>query len=381
MVSARGKPSSGGKVQKAATGQAFLVDLPESDRGRWAEMTASQRAKAKARLAAFLEWQSGEKSLEDAVSASGLSRSRFYRLAADWKAAPALASLGVFTGSGASRERLDSNAVNALQTVVKDVVMLNEGAKVSHLVRIMVERAKVDEKKLPGALRLREIVENEKRRVAATGEAGHTVMFDCTAINLPQDDGRPHVMFVLVDKGTRLILGAAVGPTADATGGYARVAADAQARISGSLKGLPWALRASQIYLTAGNDVEAAQDLVMDLRMAGVNPVQLKSLPRRYGGYFRQVIGERIGRIAITPSRTEKGIAAPDNGDMSFWSGDEAEAAVARAVDKHNASVLADMPASLGARMPDDLEKTLVLLAASKDGRRDVYGVEPANGA
>ena len=381
MGSRGSKSASVGNDRKSEIVTALPIGLPESDRGRWAEMTASQRLKAAARLKAFQDWQSGKKSIEDAVSASGLSRSRFYRLAADWKAAPALAALGVFSGSGASRERLDPDAVNALRGVVKDVVMFNEGAQVSHLVRIMVERAKVDQDKLPGALRLREIVENEKRRVAATGEAGHTVMFDSTAINLPQDDGRPHVMFVLVDKGTRLIFGAAVGPTADAAGGYARVAADAQARISDSLKGLPWALRTSQIYMTAGSDVQAAQDLVFGLRVAGVNPVQLKSLPRRYGGYFRQVIGERIGRIAITPSRTEKGIAAPDNGDMRFWSGDEAEAAVARAVDKHNASVLADMPASLGARMPDDLEKTLILLAESKDSRPDVYRVDPGRGA
>lgn len=363
MVSGRGKSELDGRESNSVLGNAFPIGLPESDRGRWFGMTASQRTKAATRLGAFQKWQLDETRLEDAVSASGLSRSRFYRLAAAWKAAPLLASLGVSTGSGAARERLDPDVINALQAVVKDVVMLNEGASVSHLVRIMVERSKVDEKNLPGALRLREIVENEKRRVAATGEAGHTVMFDCTAINLPQADGRPHVMFVLVDKGTRLILGAAVGPSADAAAGYARVAADVYAGISNGLKTLPWAFRTSQIYLTAGIDVAAAEELVLDLRKAGVRTVQLKRVPRRFGGYFRQVIGERVGRIAITPSRTEKGTATPDNGDMNPWSELEAQAAVTQAVEQHNVSVLADMPATSGSRMPDDLEKTLALLA------------------
>lgn len=364
MVSERGKPASGGKEKEDAIAKGFPTGLPESDCGRWAELTASQRAKAAIRLAAFRSWQSGEKSLEDAVTASGLSRSRFYRLAADWKVAPSLGALGVFTGSGAARERLDIGAVSALQAVVKDVVMLNEGASVSQLVRIMVERSNVYEKKLPGALRLRQIVENEKRRIAATGEAGHTVMLDCTAINLPQAGGRPHVMFILVDKGTRLILGAAVGPSADATVGYARVTADVRARISSGLADLPWSLRVSQIYLTAGLDIAAAERVVLDLRRAGVRTVQLKRVPRRYGGYFRQVVGERIARIAITPSRTERGAATPDNGDMTTWSAGEAAAAVAQAVDQHNAGVLVSLPDGEGSRMPDDLDKTLTLLAS-----------------
>jgi hypothetical protein len=341
----------------------FPSGLPESDRGRWAELTVAQRANAAKRLRAFRAWQSGNQSLNDAVAASGLSLSRFYRLAAAWKATPSLAALGVFRGSGAARERLDPEVIGALQAVVKDVVMLNDGAPVSQLVRIMVERSGVEEKKLPGALRLREIVENERRRVAATGEAGHTVMFDCSAINLPQADGRPHVMFVLVDKGTRLILGAAVGPSADATDGYARVAADVRARTSNDLANVPWSLRASQIYLTAGLDVAAAENIVLNLREAGVRTVQLKRVPRRYGGYFRQVIGDRIGRIAITPARTEQGAATPDNGDMRPWTESEAMAAVAHAVDEHNAGVLQDLPDGAGSRMPDDLDKTLTLLA------------------
>lgn len=364
MIAKRGKPTSGSNGKEEAVG-GFPTGLPDSDRGRWAEMTVGQRAKAAKRLAAFRGWQSGEMNLDYAVAASGLSRSRFYRLAAAWKAAPSLAALGVSTGSGAARERLDPEAVNALQAVVKEVVMLNEGASVSQLVRIMVERSGVDESKLPGTLRLREIVENEKRRIAATGEAGHTVMFDCTAINLPKADGRPHVMFVLVDKGTRLILGAAVGPSADATMGYARVAADVRARTSSRLANLPWSLRVSQIYLTAGLDVAAAESVVLDLRKAGVRTVQLKRVPRRYGGYFRQVVGDRIGRIAITPTRTEEGAATPDNGDMRPWSEGEAMAAVAQAVDQHNASVIADLPAGADSRMPDDLDKTLTLLEAA----------------
>lgn len=365
MVAGVNKPTLGKTGTEYGLEHAFPAALPESDRGRWAEMTASQRAKAAQRLAAFQAWQSGKMELEEAVAASGLSRSRFYRLAADWRAAPALAALGVFTGSGAARERLDPDAVNALQAVVNDVVVLNEGASVSQLVRLMVEQAGVEAEKLPGALRLRQIVEDERRRIAATGEAGHTVMFDCTAINLPRSDHRPHVMFALVDKGTRLIFGAAIGSAADARAGYASAAADAEERLSKHLTDLPWSLRVSQIYLTAGEDLREAQDLLWDLRDAGVQTAQLKRMPRRYGGYFRQVVGNRIGRIAITPSRTEHGSAAPDNGDMTPWSEAEAAAAVAQAVEQHNARTMEHLPRNSEGRMPDDLEKTLEVLTSS----------------
>lgn len=365
MVSGVNKPALGKTRKEGSLESGFPAALPDSDRGRWAEMTASQRAKAAQRLAAFQDWQSGTRDLDEAVAASGLSRSRFYRLAADWRAAPALAALGVFTGSGAARERLDPGAVNALQAVVNDVVILNEGASVSQLVRLMVEQAGVEPAKLPGAIRLRQIVEDERRRIAATGEAGNTIMFDCTAINLPRSDHRPHMLFALVDKGTRLIFGAAIGSAADARAGYARVAADAQERLSRHLADLPWSLRVSQIYFTAGEDLEEAEDLLWDLRDAGVHTAQLKRMPRRYGGYFRQVVGERIGRIAITPSRTEHGPAAPDNGDMTPWSEAEAAAAVAQAVEQHNARMMEHLPESSGRRMPDDLAKTLRVLISS----------------
>lgn len=338
--------------------------LPDSESSRLAALTPAQRSKAVARYRAFHGWQSRELSFDEAVAASGLSRSRFYRLAADWRAAPSLAALGVSSNAKVPRERLDPVAVGKLQSVVADVVRLNEGASTSQLVRLMVERAGLNQAQLPGTTRLRDIVENEKRRVAATGEAGHTVMFDCTAINLPQQDGRPHILFALVDKGTRLILGAAVGPTADTTRGYAQVALDVWKRTSASLSDLLWAQRNAQIYLTAGLDIAAAEGEVLALMKAGVRTVQLKRSPRRYGSYFREVIGDRIGRVAITPSRTEEGEALPDNGDMTPWSEDEAAAAVSHAVEQHNAVVLADTPLRGGTPMPDDLNKALRLLAA-----------------
>jgi citrate lyase gamma subunit len=334
----------------------FPLGLPESERARWNAMTQAQRKKAAARISAFEGWRTGTLGIDDAVKASDLSRSRFYRLAAEWRAAPSLSALGALTGSGAAVTRLDPDAVNALQAVVSKVVRLNAGASVSQLIRLMVEQANVPEDKLPGAVRLRQIVDNELRRVAATGDAGYAVQFDCSAINLPAPDRRPYILFACIDTGTRLIMGSAVAEEANADEGYRVAAADAQRRIAGPLAKLPWALRLTRIELTAGIDIEKSVEMVWQLRDAGVQAnVQLSRVDKRFGKYFRQVVGERIGRVAITPRRTTSGIAAPDNGDFSPWTLADAAAAVTTAVDEHNSGILRELDANARGGPPEDL--------------------------
>lgn len=347
------------------TEMSYPPSLPEDDRAEWALMAPSQRERAARRLAAFEAWFAGDLGIADAVKRSGLSRSRFYRLAADWRESPGLKALGAAVGSGASGSRLDPKAVNALQAVVAKVVRLNEGAKVSQLVRLMIEAANIPEgAELPGETRLRRIVEDELRRAAGQGEAGSEVRFDCTAINLPQENGRPHILFACLDKGTRAILGYSVQPTADVAVGYGAAAADALRRIETGLSALPWTLRTKQMVLTAGTDTDASIALVEKLIEAGVQgSVQLTQLPKRFGRYYRELVGTRLGRIEITPARTAEGSAMPDAGDMTPWSGAEANAAVGVIVEQHNADVVASLPNPGGGRVPDDLLLALETLA------------------
>ncbi len=344
----------------------YPPSLPENDRDEWDLMAPSQRERAARRLAAFEKWHMREIDIGDALKLSGLSRSRFYRLAAEWKAAPGLKVLGAAAGSGSAGSRLDPKAVNALQAVVAQVVRYNHGAKVSQLVRMMVEAAKLPEGvRLPGEPRLRRMVEDELRRVEGLSEAGSEVRFDCTAVNLPQQDGRPHILFVCIDKGTRAILGYSVQPIPDAPVGYAAAAADAVRRIDSDLLSLPWSLRMRQLLVTAGPDSTASIALLDKLLKAGVGgSLQLTQAPKRFGRYFRELVGTRVGRMEITPARTEQGLAMPDAGDMTPWTGPDAAAAVGAIVKQHNADVLKSFPAGPGGRVPDDLRLALDILAA-----------------
>lgn len=342
---------------------AFPDLLPESDRKRWEAMTPVQRARASDRLAAIAGWRAGEIALDQALASSGLSRTRFYAVAADFRATGSLKSLGAFAGVGASRKRLDPDAVNALQAVVSDVVAMNNGASVLQMVRLMVEASGVDESRLPGSTRLREIVDAEIRRVEATGQAGHALKLDVTAINLPRADGRPHIMFTLIDEGTRLVFGACTAGLPEEEAGYRAAATDALSRLSGSLSSLRWADRLVRIEITVGADRDAGPALRACLVHGGVHAhVQLARA--RYGRYFRKLIGPRIGRVEITPLRTEEGLAVPDNGDMTPWTDEAATVAVQLAVDQHNAAILQALDVKSGRQvMPDDLSRSLEILA------------------
>jgi hypothetical protein len=141
-------------------------------------------------LNAIEGWNAGSLDIEAALRLTDLSRSRFYRMAAEWRSTASLAALGAFAGTGGTKSRLDPDSVNSLQAVVAEVVAMNVGASVSQLVQLMVQQAGVSTGKLPGMSTLRSIVETELRRVRASGEAGNALKLDCTAINLPRAGGR-----------------------------------------------------------------------------------------------------------------------------------------------------------------------------------------------
>jgi len=347
-----------------ASGSDFPESLSDSDLAVWTAMTPAQRTRARRRLEAILAWQAGDISLESALEASGLSRTRFYTVSAEFRASRTLASLGAFAGSRASRQRLNPEAVNALQAAVADVVAMNDGASVSELVRLLVDAVDIDKQKLPGSTRLRSIVETELRRKQATGQAGHAVKLGLSAINLPRADGRPHILFTLIDEGTQLILGAWSGGTTNETEGYRHAARNALERIGGVLSELKWAERLIRIDIEVGGDRERSAAFRSRLIEADLG-AGINIAPTRYGRYFRKLIGPRIGRIEITPGRTEKGEASPDNGDMTPWTDDAARTALTIAVDHHNMEVLKDLGQITGRSvMPDGLDKALRVLTS-----------------
>ncbi|MCH2239764.1 MAG: hypothetical protein MK060_17960 [Blastomonas sp.] len=343
-------------VRSISVDEQFPAELPEIERARWQTMTVYQRSLAANRIKAFVGWQAGELSLADALVLAKLSKSRFYRLAAKWHDTPNLDAVGAFTGTaGGKSSRLDPLVVNALQAVVPEVVRLNQGSSVRRLVNLMKERVKIPEDDLPSELRLRKFVEDELRRVSATGMAGHAIRFDCTAIDIPQADRRPFIMFAAIDTGTRLVLGVAVLESATAIKGYAMAAADALDRIPSDFGGLSWTDRVARIEITAGADIDPSMELVESLSQRVGALVQLARAPKRFGRYLRRSVGDGIGRILFTPARTLTGDAAPNTKDMTPWMFENAQGAVREAVSAYNKAILATLTDAVSKPVPGEL--------------------------
>lgn len=330
----------------------YPPELPASDREKWASMTAKQRKKANQRIVAFNAWHSGEMEVDAAVEASDLkSKSRFYNLAAGWRRSPSLEALGALVGSGAAKTRMDKNAVNALQAVVPKVVRENPNAKVSELVRLMLAAAgdQLKGTKLPGPVRLRQFVETELRRYKATGQAGTDIRFDCCAVDIPREGGRPFIMFASIDAGTRLILGSAVTDEPATLPGYRLAAEDALPRINGEFAKLDWSDRLERIAIVAGADITASEELaqtLQDIADEGQSQkisMSVAKVEKRFGRYIRESVGDTLGRVLFTPRRTLEGDALPTNKDMTPWSLADATAAVRVAAAAYNQKILMEL--------------------------------------
>lgn len=344
---------------------AFGGTVPASEAAAWAKLTPAQRDRAGRRLAALLEWAEGTGALgaTDAAVRADVSLSRFYRIAAAWREAPTLAALGTFAAGTGRKTKLVAHAVNALQSALPRVVGLNRGAAVSTLVELLINESGVDREELPGTTKLREMVEGELRRVSAENDAGNAVVFDCVATSLPREDRRPHVLFACIDRGTRTILGIALGDVGDSRTAYVRTARDALDTIA-SLP-LPWGRRLKRMEITAGEDVAACELLIAGLTSAMPGPnFQLASRAKRYGRYLRSLVGPRMGAIVFTPTRTVVGEAMAVNGDMHPWSERDALAAIRSAAEAHNRGLPVDDVDAADCEPPPSLSGALRELAA-----------------
>ena len=334
----------------------FLSGLSSADRKRWDTLTPARRRDAEARFDVFEQWTQGNLSAEEAIGRFGKSPSRFYRLAAQWRERPGLDALGVGVRAPRSRAKLDPHIVNALQSKVAEVVRLNADASVSRQADLLLEAAGFRGEKPIGTTALRKIVETERRRIVASGRVGHQISLDCTAINLPQESGRPYILYVLADVGTGLALGWCHGKSVDVVAGYAAAAKSALEWMTGAGPALPWSARLTQTVLVAGPDGDRSKALVERLMREKIGGNVLRaSGPRRFGSQFRKLYGERLGRIQITPARTLDGEALPDNGNMTPWTTSEVREELRRTFDGHNESIMGDLDHSTDSKPPASL--------------------------
>ncbi|HZG09092.1 MAG TPA: hypothetical protein VEZ70_08950 [Allosphingosinicella sp.] len=330
----------------------------------WRRLTPAQRARAVQRFEALRRWWGGTR-VEDAARIAGeISVSRFYRIAAEWRSSPSLASLGIFAGARARRSKLGDDVLDALSAAARQVVLLHGDMSTRALVDRMVRFARLpDDVKLPGMTKLREIVQAEQRRIASSMPLGQVLFSDCVAISLPRADGRPHIAFLCMDAGTGAVLGVGVGTIDEVVSGHARAANDALRMIDDSGAQWRWSNVFSVMRVTAGEDVARISKLMHELNVRYRDThFILERGERRYGRLIAKAVGPRLGRVTFTPTRTSSGEALATNGEMTPWSEAEAYDALRRAADAHNQT--AGLSRSGSAEPPPRLKEALVTLGA-----------------
>lgn len=350
--------------------EAFKSDGVAGEADVWRRLTPAQRLRAITRFEALRRWEDGRGRIdvEEAARLAGdMSISRFYRIAAEWRRAPSLASLGVFARGGARKSKLGDDVLDALSTAARQAILLHGRMSTSALVDRMLRIARVPrDAKLPGMTKLREIVRAEERRIASSMPLGLVLLSDCVATSLPRADGRPHIAFLCMDGGTGAILGVAVGTIEKVVWGHACAANDALRTIE--VKGEQW--RWSNVFsimrITAGEDAARITKVMHELN-ARYPETQfiLERDERRYGRLIANAVGPRLARVAFTPTRTLSGEALATNGDMTAWSEADAYDALRRAADAHNEA--ADLFRSGSAELPPNLYEALATLGSKQD--------------
>ena len=320
----------------------------------FATMPTDRREAALARIPVLRRWveEPGEMTAAEAAAQARVAVSRFYEIAAAWKSSPTLSSLGTFAKRpGRKGPRLVGEVVNTIQSILPGLVTAaGKNPKTTTIVTSLVDHPRLAGASLPHVNTLRTMVGRERRRQRAEQLVGVRPGLDASACELLRNDGRYHVIFAVVDRTSRLILGFSVGEVGESRLAYARAARDALTRISApDARALPWADETERVDVIAGGDTVAWTAERQRYEAEHLGPAfSVVNNGRRFGRYLRIVAGDSIGEMRIFPART--GVDGPAATGLKYTDAD-ATTAIEVEVARHNAAVMAESVAN-GAPRP-----------------------------
>lgn len=300
----RGTRTGGDKLVLAA---AFGHPLPAQERTLWDALSPEQREVATLRLRVLLKYESPRPiTPEEAAAETKLSLNRWYELYAAWRERRSLSSIGVAADMPRSRTTAHHNN---LQKLVVPVVDADPKGSVRRLAIALGEAygkyTGLAEADWPSYMTLRKFVEAERRRRMKEQAPGHDVAFDCCACELPHVNGI-FAAFLVIDRGSRIVFGAALGDARESHKGYALAAQNALERIElRSFDRLAWTDKLERSEIVIGLDTNDWADHADQMTVAGMKGhLQPSTKARRFGAYVRPLIGGRMGRVKFVPGKT-----------------------------------------------------------------------------
>ncbi len=289
---------------------AFGPELPHSESEMWTAMSFVQRSQTLERLRMLLDLERPDTtlSMDKAATKVGVSLNRWYEIRADWEKCRSIASLGTFAINPRTRKLSHHQQLEELAVAVFDKDPT--GSVRQHALALGEAYAKATGRpndELPSHNTLRKFAETERRRRAQGERPGAYVVLDCCACQLPHSDSL-FAAFLIIDRGTRIVLGAGLGDPRDSRVGYMFAGADAQDRLSADpLIGLAWADRLEGSEIVHGLDSEDWDAQAGRMQAAGLaDQLRPATAARRFGVFVRPLIGARMGRVKFLPGQTAK---------------------------------------------------------------------------
>jgi hypothetical protein len=343
----------------------------EAEKHLWVSMLPDRRKLTLKRIEVLRRWEDnpGEQTAAEAAREAEVKVSRFYEIVGAWKSTHTLSALGTFANRpGRHGPRLDGDVVNRIQTVLVPIVAEHRSEKVSRIVAALQEHDDFKGVELPHVNTLRTMVERELRRLRGEQQVGVRPGLDVVACDLLRPDGSHHVMFGILDRTSRYVLGFSVGQLSDSVSGYARAARDALARIAGpDSSALPWADETTRVDVIVGEDLDRWLPIFRKHEAEPIVPTFAPVDSRgRYGRYFKLITGKAIGRMKIWPARTDGGGVVNENARV--YTDAEAVEAIEIEVARHNSEVLAASVATGSARPAPMTVRILEFVSAASGG-------------
>lgn len=304
QVRGRGTRTGGDKLILAG---AFGHPMPADEEAMWNSLSPELRQTAAARLRVLLKYESIRPLTPEEASAElGISLNRWYEMFAAWREKRSLSSIGIFADVPRSRTLSHHDDV---QRLVVGVVDADPNGSVRRLAIALGEAYGKDtgipEEDWPTYMTFRRFVEAELRRRMKEEAPGSDVVFDCCACELPHTTGI-YAAFLVIDRGSRIVLGGALGDARASHAGYALAAKDALERLKkGPMSRLNWADDLAGSEIVIGLDTEAWAGHDDEMAAAGMKAqLQPSTKARRFGAYVRPLIGPRMGRVKFVPGKT-----------------------------------------------------------------------------
>lgn len=322
-----------------------LGEVSSEERLLWGSLSEKKRSIALERIAAFADWLDPAIAIsaEEAAERANLSLSRFYRMARDWEDADARSLVGL--GLGVKRPRKTTGSKAAGQKIAFEAALRlveadpQDQRSVTDLVGELASALAHELPSVPGIASLRSTVVEARRRRDSTDTVGVDVAFDLSACAMLDEGGELYVLAALIDRGTGIILGAALPDGTSARACFPPVAADALGRIDAAMGSmLPWAPHSQSCEIVSFDDEDAAWVHHISAAVPGVN-VQPAVQPRRFGRYIRRHVGEGVGNLRLLPTLTWSGTPAETSAPKRRYGPEQAAARLAIEVDAHNALV------------------------------------------